>query len=205
MNVAVIMDGNRRYAKKRLLPSITGHFLGTRKARAIIDWALDVNIKNLVLYAFSTENWNRNSLEVNGIFDLVEKFVDEYLEEIIELNVGIKHLGFKEGLPRWLITILNNVEKKTLRPNNKMVVHLALNYGFEKELEYYCKEGKWLFNDEVDLLIRTGGYHRISNFLLKQISYAEIYFSDKLWPEFRKEDFLQIMEWFKKQKRNFGR
>ena len=217
-HVAIIMDGNGRWGLKKYNSRNKGHRAGLNSVEEVIKISIKNKIKYLTLFAFSTENWKRPKSEINYLFKLLESFLKMKLNEFHENDIKLKVIGEKK-FSKELNTLLKKSEKKTKR-NSKLQINLALNYGSKNELIYAIKKlfkKKLLINEknisnnlytsnipDPDILIRTGNTNRISNFLLWQISYTEIFFSKKLWPDFKEKDFLKIIKKFKKIKRNFG-
>ena len=218
-HVAIIMDGNGRWGIKHHNSRNKGHKAGLATVETVIKVALEKNIPYLTLYAFSTENWKRPKTEVNFLFKLLETFLEKKIEEFNKNQIKLKIIGEKK-FPQNLNKLLNTCEKKT-KNNLKLQINLALNYGSKKEIINAIKLlqkknakvteknfSNMLYTKHIpdpDLLIRTGNTKRLSNFLLWQLSYSEIFFSDKLWPEFKSKDFLNIILKYKKIKRNFGK
>lgn len=221
-NVAVIMDGNGRWAKKRGLPVTSGHLQGTKNIRNITIAANELGIKTLTLYAFSTENWKREKHEVEYIMRLPAVFLDDYLDELIENNVVIKLIGERDALPDYALKPIELAEQKTSQ-NDGLILNLCLNYGGQREIicavKQIINEGVKAedINEEmfanylmagncnpVDLMIRTSGEQRISNFLLWQLAYSEMYFTEKLWPDFDENDFKEAVLAFENRNRRFG-
>ena len=226
-HVAIIMDGNGRWAESRGLPRPIGHKHGAESVQDIVRTAGNLGIKFLTLYAFSTENWNRPPLEVKALMGLLKSFLQSELQAIAENNVSLKCLGQKEWLPKEVREVLENVIEQT-RNNTGLTLNLALSYGGRSEivravrqLAVDCRNGK-ITADEInedlfaghlytagqpdpDLLIRTGGESRLSNFLLWQLSYAEIYITEILWPDFREQAFIDSLAYFQKRQRRFGK
>ena len=217
-HVAIIMDGNGRWGLKNKNSRNAGHKAGLKTVEKIIKKSLKNKIKFLTLYAFSTENWKRPKKEVNYLFSLLESFLVNRIEELHKQNIRLKIIGVK-NFSKKLNKLLITSEKKTNK-NKKLQINLALNYGskFElinafRELE---KKGdkineknliKYLQTKDIpdpDLLIRTGNTHRLSNFLLWQLAYSEIFFEKKLWPDFNERDYNKIINKFRNIKRNFG-
>ncbi len=222
-HVAVVLDGNRRYAKKLLIPQLMGHEKGFNKIKDLLNWCLDIGVKELTLYCFSTENFNRDKKEVDYLFNLFRKKIDSFKEDdvIVDNKVKITFAGRLSMFPEDMQEKMKEVMEKT-KDHEEYKLNLALAYGAKSEIVDAVKkivsdnikpedvnEGiiteRLYLSDDVDLFIRPGGEKRLSNFLLWQASYAELYFSDKLWPEFSKEDFLDAIEWFKERKRRFGK
>ena len=218
-HVAIIMDGNGRWGLKYRNSRNAGHKEGLKTVEAVIKASIENKIKFLTLYAFSTENWKRPKKEINYLFNLLENFLTHRLNDIHNKNIRIKILGYKR-FSRKLNNLLNFAEKKTSK-NSKLQINLALNYGSklelinafkkihkkkikvnEKNLENHL-ETKYI--PDPDILIRTGNTKRLSNFLLWQLAYSEIFFEKKLWPAFTKKDYIKIIEEYKNIKRNFGR
>jgi undecaprenyl diphosphate synthase len=217
-HVAIIMDGNGRWGLKHKQSRNSGHRAGLKTVEKIIKSTIKNNIKYLTLYAFSTENWKRPKNEVIFLFKLLEDFLINKISDLNKQNIRLKILGRKK-FSKKLIKLLNYSEKKTYR-NKALQINLALNYGSKKELvdtfNLINKNKKkiteknisnHLFTKNIpdpDLLIRTGNTRRLSNFLLWQLAYSEIFFEKKLWPDFTEIDFTRILDKFKKIKRNFG-
>ena len=218
-HVAIIMDGNGRWGLKYKNSRNVGHKEGLKTVETIIKSSIKNKIKFLTLYAFSTENWKRPKKEINYLFKLLENFLTKRLDEIHKQNIRIKILGYKKFSKR-LNFLLNLAEKKTIR-NSKLQINLALNYGSKLELLNafkMIKRNKIKINEknlekhlqtknipDPDILIRTGNTKRLSNFLLWQLAYSEIFFEKKLWPAFTEKDFIKIIKEYKNIKRNFGR
>ena len=217
-HVAIIMDGNGRWGLKHKRSRNFGHKAGLKTVEKIIKTSIKNKIKYLTLYAFSTENWKRPKNEVNFLFDLLENFLINKISELDKQNIKLKILGRKK-FSKKLTKLLNYSEKKTSK-NKTLQINLALNYGSKNELvdtfnlinknKKKINEkiiSKHLFTKDIpdpDLLIRTGNTRRLSNFLLWQIAYSEIFFEKKLWPDFTEIDYIRILKKFKKIKRNFG-
>jgi len=217
-HVAIIMDGNGRWGLKHKKSRNAGHKEGLKTVEKIIKESIKNNIQFLTLYAFSTENWKRPKQEVSYLFNLLENFLGNRIEDLHKQNIKLKIIG-KKKFSKKLNKLLNYSEKKTLK-NNKLQVNLALNYGSKSELLNAFKETrknkekiniknitKYLQTRNIpdpDLLIRTGNTNRLSNFLLWQLAYSEIFFEKKMWPQFNEKDFNKIIKKFKKIKRNFG-
>ena len=218
-HVAIIMDGNGRWGLKNHNSRNKGHKAGLATVETVIKVALEKNIPHLTLYAFSTENWKRPKTEVNFLFKLLEDFLKKKIKEFDKNKIKLKIIGEKK-FPKKLNKLLNTSEKKT-KNNLKLQLNLALNYGSKKEIINAIKmlnktnakiNEKNLSNmlytrgiPDPELLIRTGDTNRLSNFLLWQLSYSEIFFTKKLWPEFNSKDFKNIIFKYQKIKRNFGK
>ena len=217
-HVAIIMDGNGRWGIKYKNSRNAGHKAGLKTVEKIIKQSIKNKIKYLTLYAFSTENWKRPKNEINYLFNLLENFLSNKIEGIHKQNVKLKIIG-KMNFSKKLNQLLKLSEAKTSK-NTKLQINLALNYGSKTELidafKILIKKkeninekniNKYLHTNNVpdpDILIRTGNTKRLSNFLLWQIAYTEIFFEKKLWPEFNENDYTRIIKKFKKVKRNFG-
>ena len=217
-HVAIIMDGNGRWGLKHKKSRNAGHQQGLKTLEKIIIHSIKNKIKFLTLYAFSTENWKRPKKEIRYLFNLLNFFLNNKLDELNKQNIKLKIIGNKNFSSK-LNRLLNKSEKKTEK-NKKLQLNLALNYGSKVELINAFKnllKNKEKLNEknlsnhlqtknipDPDLLIRTGNTNRLSNFLLWQIAYSEIFFVKKLWPEFNEKDYDQIIKKFKKIKRNFG-
>jgi undecaprenyl diphosphate synthase len=219
-HVAIIMDGNGRWGLKKKGSRNYGHLKGLKTVENIIKSSINKKIPYLTLYTFSTENWKRPEKEINFLFDLIRKYIRKNLNKIIKQGIKVNVIGIKKKLPRDIIKNIKIIEKKTLN-NKKITINLALNYGSKEEIISACKKfllkkDKKLnvntFQDmlytksipDPDILIRTGGTKRLSNFLLWQLAYSELFFVDKMWPEFKDIDYNNIINKFKKTKRNFG-
>ena len=218
-HVAIIMDGNGRWGLKYKNSRNAGHKAGLATVEKIIKETIKNKIKFLTLYAFSTENWKRPKKEVNYLFNLLENFLINRIDELHKQNIKLKIIGIKNFSPK-LNNLLNKSEKKTFK-NHKLQINLALNYGSKFELINAFKSlkknnekineknlTKYLQTKNIpdpDILIRTGNTQRLSNFLLWQLAYTEIFFEKKLWPEFNEKDYNKIVKKFKNIKRNFGK
>ena len=217
-HVAIIMDGNGRWGIKYKNSRNAGHKAGLKTVEKIIKQSIKNKINYLTLYAFSTENWKRPKNEINYLFNLLEDFLLNKIEDINKQNVKLKIIG-KMNFSKKLNKLLKSSEAKTSK-NTKLQINLALNYGSKIELIDAFKKlikkkeninekniNKYLHTKDIpdpDILIRTGNTKRLSNFLLWQIAYTEIFFEKKLWPEFNENDYTRIIKKFKKIKRNFG-
>ncbi len=220
MHVAIIMDGNGRWAKARGLPRIEGHRRGAEKVESVVEWASDLNVDYLTLYTFSTENWKRPWEEVSFLFDLFVSFMKRKVRRMKENGVKIKIMGRKDKLPQKVLDVWDWVENET-KDCKKITVVIALNYGGRAEIvdavNRILNEGiekideesfrSYLYLPELpdpDFILRTSGEKRISNFLLWQGAYSELIFIDKYWPDFEKEDFEWALEEFSRRHRRFG-
>ena len=218
-HVAIIMDGNGRWGMKYKNSRNAGHKEGLKTVEKIIKESIKNKINFLTLFAFSTENWKRPKKEINYLFNLLENFLLNRIQDLHKQNIKLKILGSKKFSPK-LNKLLNNSEKKTSK-NTKLQINLALNYGSKSELIgafKKIKQSKSSINEkninrnlqtknmpEPDLLIRTGNTKRLSNFLLWQLAYSEIFFEKKLWPAFNEKDYNRIIKEYKRIKRNFGK
>ncbi len=218
-HVAIIMDGNGRWALQKGKSRNYGHQCGLRAIEKIVDYSIKKKISYLTLFTFSSENWKRPKKEVNFLFKLLENYFKKNLLKVIRNGIKVKIIGNKSGLASNLRKIIKLAENKT-RKNKKISVQLALNYGSKQEIINSMKIvnkkkqkitiknfEKNLYTSgfpDPDILIRTGGQRRLSNFLLWQIAYTEIFFVKKMWPDFNNNDFQKILNKFKKIKRNFG-
>ncbi len=218
-HVAIIMDGNGRWGIKHKKSRNAGHKAGLKTVEKIIKVTIENKINYLTLYAFSTENWKRPKKEIKYLFNLLENFLNNKIDELNQQKIKLKIIGDKNFSLK-LNKLLKSSEKKTSK-NNKLQINLALNYGSKSELINAFKKlqknrnkinenniRKYLLTNNIpdpDLLIRTGNTKRLSNFLLWQLAYTEIFFEKKLWPDFNENDYKKIIKNFKKIKRNFGK
>tara|TARA_B100000787_G_scaffold52304_1_gene37761 strand:+ start:147 stop:824 length:678 start_codon:yes stop_codon:yes gene_type:complete len=218
-HVAIIMDGNGRWGINNKGSRNLGHKAGLKTVEEIIEQTIVYKIQYLTLYTFSTENWKRPQKEISFLFNLLEVFLLNKLEDLIKNGIKLKIIGNKRKFNKKLQNIIKNSEKKTLK-NNKLQINLAINYGAKDEIlqtvRKLNKSSKKITEKNIDdnlftrgipnpdLLIRTGNTKRLSNFLLWQMSYTEIFFETKLWPDFTKIDYKRIIKKFKFLKRNFG-
>jgi len=220
-HIAIVLDGNRRYAKKLGIPAFKGHERGFNKIKDLLKWCIELGIKEVTLYCFSTENFNRNKEEKDYLFNLFREKVNEFKKNKIvhDKKVRINVVGRISMFPKDMQKAMKEVMEKTKDYGNYKL-NLALAYGGRSEIvdafnkiiskgikevdENVIKENLYL-SDDVDILIRPGGEKRISNFLLWQSAYTELIFIEKLWPEFTKQDLVDIIEEFKRRERRFGR
>lgn len=221
-HLAIIMDGNGRWAKKRDLPRSEGHRAGTEAAREVVKHCRRCGIEYLTLYTFSRENWSRPREEVSFLFDLLKKFLKNELSSLMEQDIRLNVLGDISSLPRVTRGVIEQVRSKTAG-NNGLVLNLALNYSGRSEIVHACRrlmsEGvdpgqvdEDLFSEylytagqpDPDLVIRTSGEKRLSNYLLYQAAYAEFYFTQTLWPDFAADDLNAAFEDFSRRQRRFG-
>lgn len=218
-HIAIIMDGNGRWAKEKSLPRLQGHLAGVNTVRRVTEYCQEFNIKYLTLYAFSRENWDRPKEEVAGLMSLFSKVIKEEINELKKNRIRVLFLGNLEELP-------DDVKKSALwiqdqtKNSDQLDLILAFNYSGRSEIiqavNKAIKKGKEITEEsfrnflllpnvpDPDLFIRTSGELRISNFLLYQIAYTELFFTDKLWPDFDKSDFIQALNSYKKRERRFG-
>ena len=219
-HVAIIMDGNGRWGLKKKRSRNYGHIKGLLSVEKILKASIGNKIKFLTLYTFSTENWKRPQKEINFLFDLIRKSLKKNLKKILKQGIKVNILGSKKNLPNDIKEIIKYIEKKT-NLNTRITLNLALNYGSKEEIIMAFKNivkkkinisiknfEKELYTKNIpepDILIRTGGNKRLSNFLLWQSAYAEIFFVNKMWPDFNEKDFNSIINKFFKIKRNFGK
>ena len=217
-HVAFIMDGNGRWGKKRNKGRNFGHLNGVKTVKKIVQSSIKLKIPVLTFYVFSTENWKRPQSEINFLFKLIINYFKRELNNVVLNGIKINIIGQINKLPLKIRSTLKEVIKFT-KKNKKIVVNLAINYGSKAEIVNAFQKSKNkrkisvnLLNNNLytnnlpdpDILIRTGGHKRLSNFMLWQLAYAEIYFLDKLWPDFKSSDLKRIINNFKKIKRNFG-
>lgn len=221
-HIAVIMDGNGRWAKERGLPRTEGHREGARVIERLTDAAVALKVSSVSLYAFSTENWSRPVNEINTLWKLLQQFFEEKLPELRKKNVKIIHSGFEKKLPKGVLNAIHNAVELT-KENSGLKLNFCLNYGSRQEIisainTWVQEEGtaqaltekklsSYLFTSElpdVDLMIRTSGEMRISNFLLWQLAYAELYFTDVYWPDFSSEHLYEAVLNYQKRNRRFG-
>jgi undecaprenyl diphosphate synthase len=226
-HVAIIMDGNGRWAKQQGFLRVIGHENGTKSVRQTVEASAELGIKHLTLYAFSTENWNRPKLEVQTLMKLLVKALKKEIKTLQDNNIKLSAIGCLNDLPKKAHRELLDVIEKT-KNNTNMTLTLALSYGSREEIVNVIKElslkvknniissesiDESIINNhlytqnlpDVDLLIRTSGEQRISNFLLWQIAYAELYFTDILWPDFKKEDLYEALINYQNRERRFGK
>ena len=225
-HIAIIMDGNGRWAKKRKMPRIKGHYEGMQTIKKVTREASYLGVKYLTLYAFSTENWSRPESEVNYIMNLPVNFLKTFLPELVEKNVKIETIGFLDAVPQSTIEAINYAKEKT-KNNTGLKLVFAINYGGRAELVQSMKSiydelqrngqnsddidelmiSKHLMTypyPDPDLLIRTSGEQRLSNFLIWQASYSEFIFNEKLWPDFDGEELKQCIKIYQSRQRRFG-
>ena len=217
--VAIIMDGNRRWAKKNNLPSASGHRKGIETLIEIVKTAKNNLVDQLIVYAFSTENWSRKNFEVNALMNLINFGVDVKLDEIKKNGVKLNFIGDIDAMPKKAKEGIAKCINET-KDLNEFTLTVALNYGAVWDMVNAVKVAKeakeqitqenflkftQLGGNDIDIFIRTGGDMRLSNFLLPNIGYSELFFTEKLWPEFNTNDFIDILQQFAKRQRRFGK
>ena len=218
-HVAIIMDGNGRWGLKNKKSRNAGHKAGLLAVEKIINTSVKFKIKHLTLFTFSSENWKRPKKEINFLFSLLENFLTKKIEDLVKNKIKLNIIGDQRMFSKRLRKILKDSEKKTSK-NNSLQINLALNYGSKNEIINtlkIIKKKNIIVNEknienslytkglpDPDILIRTGNTHRLSNFLLWQLAYTEIFFEKKLWPDFKKKDYKKILKNFRMLKRNFG-
>ena len=218
-HIAIILDGNGRWATKRGLPRNLGHRQGVETLIKISRYCSEIGVKNLTVYAFSTENWKRPKEEVDYLMNLIKEYFNGLDKKLSKRNIKLKVIGERKKLSDDLLHIINEVQEKS-KNNNGMILNIAFNYGSKDELISVFKDmvkdnvilskeniDKYLYTSEsgnVDLLIRTSGEQRLSNFLLWQAAYAELYFSKLYWPDFNKKELNKAIESYQNRDRRFG-
>jgi undecaprenyl diphosphate synthase len=223
-HIAIIMDGNRRWARARNLPDIKGHEAGSDALETLVEAAAEMGIKTLTVYALSTENLKeRAKREIGGLFDLMRQGYQTKVKRMMRNGVRVSVLGQLDGLPSAIRRLIEEVRKSYIK-NESIRLNIALNYGGKKELVDAIKEmlkdgidlkkideetvNKYLYTTgqpDPELVIRTGGRVRLSNFLLWQTAYSELYFTKVLWPDFSPKELEKAIKWYQEQKRNFGK
>ena len=226
-HVAIVMDGNGRWAERRHQPRLFGHKAGVESVRDVVETAREIGIEILTLYAFSSENWKRPASEVSGLMSFLKSYVQSELSKMLQNNIRFTCIGELERLPVEVREVLEHAKVETAL-NTELVLNLALSYGSRSEvtravrkIAAACAAGTLSVEEideelisgyldtagmvDPDLVIRTGGEARLSNFLLWQASYSEIYFTDVMWPDFRTDAFLQAIVDFQQRERRFGR
>ncbi|MEW6615225.1 MAG: isoprenyl transferase [Thermodesulfobacteriota bacterium] len=225
-HIAIIMDGNGRWAKKRVLRRVSGHKKGAEAVRKVVTTCRELGIEVLTLYAFSMENWNRPKSEVNALMNLLKRYLFDELNEMLENDIRLNAIGNLKNLPKSVGKVLIDTIERT-KACKGMLLNLALSYGGRDDIVHAVRKiirdcetkkikpediteelfSKYLFTAGIpdpDLLIRTSGERRISNFLLWQMAYTEIYITDTLWPDFKKEDLIEAILDFQSRERRFG-
>jgi undecaprenyl diphosphate synthase len=222
-HVAIIMDGNGRWANARGLPRLHGHRAGTDNVRTVLQASVEFGIKYLTIYAFSTENWNRPADEVRGLFEIMAEVIRSETEDLHRNGVCVRHVGRADGLPEELAGAIRDATALT-RDNTKLVLNVAFNYGGRAELVDAVRRmirdqvrpedvnediiGQYLYTGgqpDPDLIIRTAGEMRLSNFLIWQSAYAEYYFTPTYWPDFGREELQRALGTYARRQRRFGR
>lgn len=226
-HIAIVMDGNGRWAKKKFMPRAAGHKAGVGTLKSIVEEATRTGVACLTVFAFSSENWNRPEQEVSILMDLFVSSIKKHIRDLVEAGVRLRFIGDRSVFSDKLIKSLESAEAATAK-NSRLNLNIAMNYGGRWDITNAVKElirefevsgadpdelteeafAKYLQLADlppVDLFIRTGGEHRISNFLLWQCAYSELYFTDVLWPDFSAEEFQKSIEWFSGRQRRFGR
>ncbi|MEO0071380.1 MAG: isoprenyl transferase [candidate division WOR-3 bacterium] len=227
IHIAAIMDGNGRWAQRRGLPRSFGHHQGVKALREVVKTCGEIGVKFLTVFTFSTENWQRPEKEIKSLMKLLVRGVDEYRKELIKNQVRVRVIGRLNDFPESVRGKIKTLVADT-KENTGLTLTLALSYGGQREIIDACRKigekildgvitappvskeefQKFLYDPElpeVDLLIRTGGEHRLSNFLLWHLAYAELYFTDTLWPDFRREQLIVAIKDFSSRQRRFGR
>ncbi len=225
-HIAIIMDGNKRWAKKHGLPSVLGHKKGAEAARKTLIACVKLKIPYLTLYTFSSENWHRDADEVNDIMNLLKFYLSNELNLLIEQQIRVKIIGDKNRFPQDVLELINRCEEET-KHNTRLYLQVALSYGAREEIVNAQKKlfsdlisdrikveeldenlfASYLYTDGIpdpDLLIRTSGEHRISNFLLWQLAYSELYFTKLLWPDFNSTHLHRAIDNYYKRERRYG-
>jgi len=219
-HLGIIMDGNRRWAKENRRPVFEGHIKGLEVLKKIVRYCRKIGIKNLTVFAFSTENWQRPKKEVSFLMNLCQKALTNDFKKLVENSIRVKIIGEKEKLPKGLTSSLQEIEETT-RNNQDMVLNIALSYGGRAEIASTIKNliknkvspdkitektiSENLWTSDLDLLIRTGKEQRLSNFLIWQAAYAELYFSQKYWPDFTEKDLDKALVDFAGRNRRHGK
>ena len=221
-HIAIIMDGNGRWAKDKGMDRIFGHKEGAKSAKKVIETCSDLNIKYLTLYAFSTENWNRPQFEVDSLMSLLSSMLKNEIKELERNNIVFKVVGRLEDLPKSVQNIISDVIDRT-KHNTGLILSLALSYGGRQEIidavnKIIVSKKSEIIDEEIvknnlycpeipdpDLIIRTAGEYRLSNFLLWQSAYAELFVSKKNWPDFKKKDLMEALKDFENRDRTFGK
>ena len=220
-HIAFILDGNKRWAKKNNFSSFVGYSKGFENIKNLVNFSLNIKLKNLTLYALSSENFHRSSLDL--IYDIIYKNFSKYFEDlVVDNDVKIKIFGSRKNLPNKILDIFENIEKLSLN-NSTLNLNIAFNYGFKHEIKNVLKKVRnnsfeinlnneqeidKLFDigtfPDPDILIRTGGYKRLSNFIMYNLTYTELFFTDTLWPDFSEKDFHDIINEYSNISRKYG-
>ena len=227
LHIAIIMDGNARWAKKNNLPLYSGHKKGVENIQNISQACIDCGVKHLTIYAFSSENWQRSKAEVSNLLKLLDEYLEKNIEPLQEKNIKVNVFGDFTSLKPSLVKKIQNIQNKTIH-NNSLTLNVAFSYGARQEIISATKKiafdvidkkielkditedifSSKLYNSDLpdpDLLIRTAGDQRLSNFLLWQLAYSELCFVDSFWPEFSKEELLKCIVEFNKRERRYGK
>ena len=220
-HIAFILDGNKRWAKKNNFSSFVGYSKGFENIKNLVNFSLNIKLKNLTLYALSSENFHRSSLDL--IYEIIYKNFSKYFEDlVVDNDVKIKIFGSRKNLPNKILNIFENIEKLSLN-NSTLNLNIAFNYGFKHEIKNVLKKVRnnsleinlnneqeidKLFDigkfPDPDILIRTGGYKRLSNFIMYNLTYTELFFTDTLWPDFSEEEFNNIIKEYSNIRRKYG-
>ncbi len=219
-HLGIILDGNRRWAKEKGLPVFEGHKKGLEKIKKVVEWCKEKGIKILTLFVFSTENWKRSKKEIDYLMGLVKKAMNVDLKEASKQGIKVRVIGERERLPKIVQKAIEKIERTT-KKNKKITLNLALSYGGRGEIVQAVKNivkkkvpakritedliSKNLWASDLDMIIRTGKEQRISNFLIWQAAYAELYFFTKYWPDFSKRDLNIALLYYSRRQRRFGR
>ncbi len=219
-HIAFIMDGNGRWGRNKNKSRNFGHLKGVETVEKIVKESLKLKIPMITFYVFSTENWRRPKTEIRFLFNLISSYFKKEIKNVVKNGIKINILGRTSSFSLPLKSVLRNTVKKTIK-NKKLIVNLALNYGSKNEIKNAfiklqksrsriteAKISKNLYTGKMpdpDILVRTGGQRRLSNFMLWQLAYSELYFLDKLWPDFNSNDLRKIIKNFRSIKRNFGK
>jgi undecaprenyl diphosphate synthase len=219
-HLGIILDGNRRWAKEKGLPTFKGHRVGLEKIKDVVKWCRQKGLKILTLFVFSTENWNRPKEEVNYLMELTKEAVESNFNEFSKQGIRIRVIGDRKRLPPATQETIRKIEKETEK-NKEMILNFALSYGGRGEIVQAVKKiiknnvpvdeitedliSKNLWASDLDMIIRTGKEQRISNFLIWQAAYSELYFLKKYWPDFNKEDLNKVLLDYNSRQRRFGK
>ncbi len=219
-HLGIILDGNRRWAREKGLPAFEGHKKGLEKVKKVIQWCKERGVETLTLFVFSTENWKRPKIEVNYIMGLAKKALSTDLKEVSKQGIKVRVIGQREKLPKAVRMVIKRAEEST-KKNKKMTLNFALSYGGRGEIVQAVKNiikkktpvskitedliSKNLWTTDLDLIIRTGKEQRISNFLIWQAAYSELYFFKKYWPDFSKRDLDKALLEYVRRQRRFGK
>lgn len=212
-HIAIILDGNGRWAQKRKLPRTVGHYFGGQNIPKIINYANKLGIKEVSLFCFSTENWQRPTDEVSYLMNEPIKQIEKHLTKIADSNIKIRHIGFTKNLSDSMLNLLKTLEDITC-DHQGLLLNICFNYGSLQEITQAALkcdvitteniQKNLMINNNVDLLIRPGKEERLSNFLLWQSAYAELYFCQKYWPDFKEKDLLKAIKYYQKKNRRYG-